>query len=114
MGNQDHSSSQDLGGHPVSSLLGEDCWRPIDTAPLDGTEVDLWRDGERLTNWRFNARRHGWSQEVGYPVVTVYLIKQPSHWMPVPDGPKGQDGQLRDEPKSASPPQQMSTKGRES
>jgi hypothetical protein len=35
-------------------------------------------------------------------------------WNKRADGPKGQDGQLRDEPKSAPPPQQMSTKGRES
>ena len=29
-------------------------WQPIDTAPKDGTKVDLWCDGERLTDcvWR--------------------------------------------------------------
>lgn len=61
-------------------------WRPI--AEHDGSDmlVDLWRDGERLTDYRLmNGRR--WEAKIGYPVVTRVLTKQPTHFMVVPVGP---------------------------
>lgn len=64
-------------------------WRPI--AEHDGSEgpFDLWRDGERLTDFRWRTRGLApcWQKEVGYPSRTLILTEQPSHFMPVPSGP---------------------------
>jgi hypothetical protein len=62
-------------------------WRPIDCAPLDGTVVDLWRDGERLTGWWWSQTRKTWITHSGFPVVTVCLTSPPTHWMPQPAPP---------------------------
>lgn len=58
-------------------------WQPIETAPKDGSPVDLWRNGERLIDfsWR-SGPVSGWTKEHGYPRVTTILTAQPSHWMP--------------------------------
>jgi len=83
--------------------MGEDCWRPIDTAPRDGTSIldatigepfecgvhgmDLppvceafWQDG-----W-YNKKVSGWQlancdEEYG-------CLFGASHWMPLPKPPK--------------------------
>lgn len=59
-------------------------WSLIDTAPV-GTPVDLWREGERLTDFTFDGSR--WSKPVGWPVRIVVLTKPPTHWRPVPTAP---------------------------
>jgi hypothetical protein len=67
-------------------------WQPIETAPKDGSTVILWfSDGSFLNIGRYRprgaVRKHphcGW--------VTAWdfdpFIKQPSHWMPLPEPPK--------------------------
>jgi len=71
-------------------------WRSIDSAPKDGTPVDLWginhlrhkRSGERLTNvawgrltdWLGNER-DDWKTGRGEDF-------QPTHWMPLPQPPE--------------------------
>lgn len=66
-------------------------WQPIETAPKDGTHVDLWacsggdpRFGDRYTDaafirgkWRYSSGADGWL-EVSY---------MPTHWMPLPNPP---------------------------
>lgn len=59
-------------------------WRDIATAPLDGTPVDLWRDGERLLEFHWNVDQKRWEKKVGYPATTIVLTEPPTHWMPVP------------------------------
>jgi hypothetical protein len=59
-------------------------WRDIASAPLDGTPVDLWRDGERLIEFHWNVDQKRWEKKVGYPARTIVLTEAPTHWMPVP------------------------------
>lgn len=59
-------------------------WLDIATAPLDGTPVDLWRDGERLLEFHWNVDQKRWEKKVGYPATTIVLTEPPTHWMPVP------------------------------
>lgn len=83
-------------------------WQPIDTAPKDGTTIDLWimtqwgsfrlpdckwgvsdwhRAGEE--GWIFERRddsephRDAWND-----VCYVYGEENPTHWMPLPEPPK--------------------------
>ena len=59
-------------------------WRDIGRAPLDGTVVDLWRDGERLLDFSWSVDQQRWEKKVGYPTRTIVLTTPPTHWMPVP------------------------------
>lgn len=64
-------------------------WQPIETAPKDGTVVDLWAAGERLTGfaWR-NTGVIGWTRTEGYPAITRVLRgNKCTHWMPAPEEP---------------------------
>lgn len=71
-------------------------WQPIETAPLDGTVVDVWGDGRRWANlnWNDGNWRHSyWS--LGRPAnaskvhlrSNVYPSLNPTHWMPLPEPP---------------------------
>lgn len=60
-------------------------WLPIDTAPRDGTRVELWGEGHR--GWKgFYAWHNGhkWLDDHDEPVMGIRL----THWRPEPDGPK--------------------------
>ncbi len=61
-------------------------WSPIDTAPMDGTWIDLWDGQGRLPDCWWEAGRWWQWDHVGTggqaPLETT-----PTHWMPIPDGP---------------------------
>lgn len=74
------------------ALIG---WQPIETAPKDGTPVDLWgvnhlhyaKRGERLTNVKFGTvtdwlgnEREDWETGRGEDF-------EPTHWMSLPEPP---------------------------
>lgn len=80
-----------LSRRPDAPSAGE--WMPIETAPKDGTKVDLWRDGERLIDWRWDEGSGGWSFTYGYPVATAYLTKPPTHWRLPPAPPQADGGE---------------------
>jgi hypothetical protein len=77
-------------------------WLPIETAPKDGTSVDLWIvDGYRLADVRFTVPVESlgespcWCEYTtdfhGYGDWGIYPIGReivPSHWMPLPEPPK--------------------------
>lgn len=60
-------------------------WKPIETAPKDGTEIDVWRDlnKERLTNAYWNDGKWCW-RHYRYDEEDDKI----THWMPLPDAPK--------------------------
>lgn len=81
-------------------------WQPIETAPKDGTEVDIWVkalwSGRCAGHWRIpNAE---WNEERGQWISRFHQDRLPmeytnegpdrksarvvTHWMPLPDPPK--------------------------
>ncbi|TCS14575.1 hypothetical protein [Caulobacter sp. BK020] len=63
-------------------------WRTIDSAPQDGTVIDLWRDGERLVGYWWSQTHKTWITQAGLlAVVTICLTSEPSHWMLPPPAP---------------------------
>jgi hypothetical protein len=87
----------------IASLIGVELtgWQPIETAPLDGTLVDLWaergapypsgnRHAERYADCRFAKNSYG-TEPYGEPrwqgLNDRYIKVDPTHWMPIPKGP---------------------------
>lgn len=81
----------------------ESPWMPIETAPKDGTKVDLWADGERYTDchWGVSDVPMGNSKDCEWEKSWLYLDcdnngnyfywpfrSNPSHWMIIPKGPE--------------------------
>ena len=79
----------------VSTCTG---WQPIETAPKDGTKIDLWADGGRLVDarWRSISEMHEddpetyawyWPEietEGEYARwVEVQIGIAPTHWKPI-------------------------------
>jgi hypothetical protein len=59
-------------------------WRPIATAPKDGTAILGWWGGEcMIVDWCVVVERWG-STHDGEDMFEP----EPTHWMPLPDGPK--------------------------
>lgn len=58
-------------------------WKTIDTAPRDGTLVDLWADGKRETDCYFLSG-DWWTSRRG---SMEELWGHVTHWMPLPKSP---------------------------
>lgn len=63
-------------------------WQPIETAPLDGTQIMLWSsvNGAIIAQW--SPRPAFWdtgfaSEMDGDPIEVI----DPTHWMPLPKPP---------------------------
>lgn len=85
-----------LAAHPTVKVSGDAAeWQPIETAPRDGTEVDLWcveKNGKyaprRLTNRRYGSMQNWVGEEVvSWNVGDPYRDWRPTHWMPLPATP---------------------------
>lgn len=68
-------------------------WQPIETAPRDGQEVDLWGQflpegptGRRIPECKMLGQ--GWYTrgEYGWQSLADIGFK-PTHWLPLPKGP---------------------------
>ena len=68
-------------------------WQDIETAPKDGTLVDLWADGQRFPDCHFqeylaHAAPGHWRQSTtGMPKQGYSLFENITHWMPLPSPP---------------------------
>ena len=58
--------------------LAERTWRPIASAPRDGTNVLCWSRDSGCFMARFDGT---------YWLVGIGAIVEPTHWMPLPDAP---------------------------
>lgn len=96
-------------------------WQPIETAPKDGTRIDLWmvdksgseyrepeaywvsagaqphltkRDGWYAPRYDYDLQ-DGWADDPYHYINNRHIQKwvgcEPSHWMPIPAGPNGQE-----------------------
>ena len=79
------------------------CWQPIETAPKDGTLIDLWlpKSRTRTTRCYWGRPQHACGENEGYcdacpdhdgwvdgeDFVLGYTSEKPSHWMPMPAAP---------------------------
>lgn len=63
-------------------------WRPIDTAPRDGTYFDVWipsdYGGYRVANLKRTERGTFFQYCHPFPAD---LARMPTHWMPLPPAP---------------------------
>lgn len=62
-------------------------WLPIESAPKDGTAVDLLVNGGRWPDYAWNEKRGAWTKEIGYPTRTSVLTTKPSHYFIAPAAP---------------------------
>ena len=69
-------------------LLNRTLWRPMETAPRDGSRILIWYpnddDGEtyKIVQWGPSPHPTGWSFRGGW-----LAEKEPIAWMPLPDPP---------------------------
>jgi hypothetical protein len=63
-----------------------DNWQPIETAPKDGTKIDLWhKDGYRVADCRWDIKTKLWFTDGPFPDDSDV-----THWMPLPAAPAAQ------------------------
>ena len=59
-------------------------WQTIDSAPKDGTHIlGVWchsRTGIYAVTWFSDGSWHEWDDSIE--------LSEPTHWMPLPEGPK--------------------------
>lgn len=81
-------------------------WQPIETAPMDGTEILGWREDCGIILIRFtapihfatdseldvldseSAECHDWFSADFIEGLRLDGSEAPTHWMPLPEGPK--------------------------
>lgn len=76
-------SQEDVNGEWVkyedyADLLAATQWRPIETAPKDGTHVLAFHNGPIWTVWWSDTQMWHDSNDYDY---------RPTHWMPLPNPP---------------------------
>jgi Protein of unknown function (DUF551) len=59
-------------------------WQPIETAPKDGTDILVYSN-ERIISAHWSVPADAWVE-----VVHDYSFAAPTHWMPLPEPPKGE------------------------
>ena len=72
----------DAGRQSIACTNG---WRPIETAPKDGTKVLLWNNGGMDIYWWHENKYDdipNWISETGWTPAT------PNHWQPLPKPPQ--------------------------
>jgi hypothetical protein len=73
-------------------------WKPIETAPKDGTSIDLWVVDAKISHEKRVTGCHWDAEERGFCSCEYYDGKtrrfrvelyygEPTHWMPIPPPP---------------------------
>ncbi len=66
-------------------------WRPIETAPKDGTQLWLFEGGTSRKTWRgWYDKDEGqwiWGARADDKTVAFLMRLNPTHWMPLPSEP---------------------------
>ena len=81
-------------------------WQPIETAPKDGTQIDVWAKGYRIPDVKWGTPPHvcygGYcdscpTRECWYDANGLALDEdsgeEPTHWMPLPPPPALAEGE---------------------
>ena len=65
-------------------------WQPIETAPKDGTKIDLWDAayGCRVVNAKWDNHYSTGDKSWGRNSVDGPFCYEPTHWMPIPQPPE--------------------------
>lgn len=68
-------------------------WEPIETIPKDGTEVLAWYPAEEAGDPSFMEviKWTEWPRDLGSCMTLGG--QDPTHWMPLPAPPTGEDGE---------------------
>ena len=77
------------------AVCDEAIWRPMGTAPKDGTHIDLWAKTWLSASDRFESQRFPrccWMPGDSMCNRSPYWLSldtgwYPTHWMPIPEGP---------------------------
>jgi hypothetical protein len=70
-------------------------WQPIDTAPIDRTDVLLWTPSGQLVGYTYDRRKwYASGVKASHEDCDVELYEQPTHWMPQPPDPDGETSTL--------------------
>ncbi len=98
MSEQDNNEQPEAEGSSLAPASGYvDSWQPIETAPRDGAEMDVWmKAGYRDTDLRFRNGLLGKEKPVhGCGVIWVTTpIQEATHWRPRPTPPHNSRDQL--------------------
>lgn len=73
----------------IDAILAEYGWQSIEIAPKDGTPVLVWDPvNNRHGGWATRARYNSGEWVIGdLPGKEIF----PTHWMPLPAGPKAEE-----------------------
>ena len=66
-------------------------WQPIETAPKDGTKVDMWRVHYRTPDVFWSNGEDWWCVDGKFmqsDPVPLGTSPEPTHWQPLPEPPK--------------------------
>jgi hypothetical protein len=83
-----------------------DQWQPIETAPKDGTNIDIWIGRERRTDVRWRMSQDSpnrvwwcelafddWKDRWIWSNLAQEFSVSPTHWMPMPSPPTEELGE---------------------
>ncbi len=93
-------SANDSSPSLPDSLSGGEGWRGIESAPRDGTKIDIWvpkrgRLADRYWSKPGSITEGGWGHREIRNRRSVGMIEhevRPTHWMPLPPPPSGEGG----------------------
>lgn len=69
---------------------GRAAWRPIETAPTDGTKIDVWVKKHRITDVYWSDIQGWWCIDGHYgpeEPTPLAIIPAPTHWLALPAPP---------------------------